>query len=336
MAEGYDVHQQRSCKQVKESTLQDHCRAAVLGATGIEKAEDLTDKLNLPASLIGFLTKQFGTDDFFINSSDVTAENISTETYNAICTFSKQSVMLKCIGNQFVKENSECVKNWTKKELGGIQKCLTSFSEGQKDIFVLQGNLKNLKALVEDMKRSEKQAEEGSLWDLLKKLASVLQNFHRNNLHYKDLQISKISLDKSGDVCLYNPIIYINKDTNNDPFAISETGANAIYTPPEVISGEEPTIKSNIWALGCILYEVAMQKPAYETDGSDIFASLNAIVEGKKPKSFNDNFSKELQEIIWSCLQAQMHERPDLNTLLTTANDQLKNEKSNLERWLEK
>ena len=335
MAEGFDVHQQRSGKQAKESTLQDQCRAAVLKTTGIEKAEDLSKKLNLPASLITFLTKQFGSDDFFINSDDVTAENISTETYNAICTCTKQSVMLKCIRRQIVEDTIASIEKWTKKELNGIQKCLVSFNEAEKGIFVLQGDLKNLKKVVDDMTCKDKQADEGSLWELLKKLATILQSLQGKDMHYRDLEVSKVCLDNSGDVWLYNPIIDANENANNDPFAVSETRASAIYTPPEVITGEQSTIKSNVWILGCILYEVAMQKPCYKTDGSDIFASLNEIVEGKKPEIMYSRFSKELREIIWSCLNVQIQERPNLETLISAADEQLKNKTGNLKRWLE-
>ena len=337
MAEGFDVHGQKSGKQAKESTLQDKCRAAVLGATGIEKAEDLRGKLNLPAPLISFLTKQFGSDDFFINSEDVTAEDISSETYNAVCTLNNQSVMLKCIPTRAMnEETSELVQNWRNKELSGIQKCLVSFDEGQKEIFVLQGDLQNLKQLIDDMKCKDKRAEEVSLWELLEKVAKVLQGLQNKQLHYKDLDVGKICLDKAGQVSLYNPIRYITENANNDPFAISESGSSAIYTPPEIISGEESTIKSNIWVLGCALYEVAMQKPAYTTDGSDIFASLNDIVEGKKPESLTSTFSADLQSMIWSCLQVQMHERPKLETLLMKAEEKLKNvTESSLQKWLE-
>lgn len=336
MAEGFDVHKQTGGKQAKESTLEDKCRAAILGATGIDKAEDLRHKLNLPPPLISFLTKQFGSDDFFINSTDVTAEEISSETYNAVCTLNSQSVVMKCVPNHVMnEENSEIVQKWRSKELVGIQRCLVSFNEGQKEIFVLQGDLKNLKDVIADMKCKDKRADEGSLWHLLKKTVNVLQGLQAKNMQYRELELTKICLNKSGDVFLCNPIRYITENANNDPFAMSESGSNAIYTPPEIISGEEPTIKSTVWILGCVLYEVAMQKPAYTTDGSDIFASLNEIVEGKKPDGLDSAFSSELQELIWSCLHVQMHERPNLEKLLIKAEEKAKNLTSNLEKWVE-
>ena len=334
MADGFDIHHQKSVKQTKESTLQDHCRAAVLGAVGIDKAEDLSKELNLPASLIAFLTKEFGSSDFFINSEEVTAEDITAETYNAVCKASKQSVMLSCIPNHFMQTNAKTVEKWANEGIHGVQKCLISFNEGQKTIFVLQGGLKNLKNVIDDMTKKCKESDEGSVWDLLKKIVIILQAIESKNMHCKGLEVSKICLDKSGEVLLYNPITYINANANNNPFAVSEIGASAIYTPPEVISGDEPVVNSTSWVLGCILYEVVMRKPAYKTDGSDIFTALNDIVEGKKPESLPNTFSKDLQATIWSCLQVQMHDRPTLAELLNTADDQLKNKTSRLKSWL--
>ena len=334
MADGFDIHHQKSVKQRKDNTLQDHCRAAVLGAVGLDKVDDLSKELNLPASLIDFLTKEFGSSDFFIKSEEVTAEDITAETYNAVCKVSKQSVMLTCIPNQFMQTNEKTIEKWANEGIPGVQKCLISFNEGQKTIFVLQGGLKNLKNVINDMTKKCKESDEGSVWDLLKKIVTILQAIESKNMHCKGLEVSKICLDKSGDVLLYNPITYITGNANNDPFAVSEIGASAIYTPPEVISGDEPVLNSTSWVLGCILYEVVMRKPAYKTDGSDIFTALNDVVEGRKPEGLPNNFSKDLQATIWSCLQVQMQERPTLAELLIIANEQSKNRTSRLKSWL--
>lgn len=335
MAEGFDVHDQKGGKQTKESTLEDKCRAAILAAAGIDNAEDLRGKLELPKSLISFLTEKFGSDDFFINSDDVTADDICAETYNAICTLNKQSVVLKCIPYRVMNpEKSELLQKWRNEMLSGIQKCLVSFREGQKDIYVLQGDLMDLKKIVENMKRKGRQTDEASLWHLLEKIVQVLQGLQDKKMQYKNLELSRICLDKSGKVWLSNPIRYIDENSDNDPFAVSGSGSNSIYTPPEIISGEAPTIKSTVWVIGCIMYEVAMKKPAFATDGTNIFVSLSAIVEGRKPESLRGTYSSELQETIWSCLKTEKHERLSLKNLLMKAVANSKKQECCLKEWI--
>ena len=335
MAEGFDVHRLTGDKETTNPTLQDKCRAVILDASGIENSADLRKKLNLPGPLIDFLTKQFGSDDFFINKDDVTAEDISTETYKATCMLDKRNVLLKCIPNRILsEENREKIQAWRKKDLKGIQRCLVSFQEGQKEIFILEGGLHGLKDIIGIMKGKDMRPDEISIWYLMKRVAEILQSLQEKKLQYQELDMSKICITSTGDVCMYNPIRYISENPNNDPFAISESGSSVIYTPPEVISGEQPTIKSDIWIVGCVLYEVAMQKPAYSVTGTDIFASLNEIVEGKMPETLDSDYSKELQKILTSCLHVQMQGRPGLETLLQKAEEKLKDGAYDFSKWL--
>eukprot|EP00112_Aurelia_sp_Birch-Aquarium-sp1_P023838 Seg7272.1 transcript_id=Seg7272.1/GoldUCD/mRNA.D3Y31 product="Serine/threonine-protein kinase Nek6" protein_id=Seg7272.1/GoldUCD/D3Y31 len=335
MADGFDVHKLTDDKDTTQATLEDRCRAKVLEVTGIDQAEDLREKLDLPGPIIDFLTKRFGSSDFLINKHEVTAEDITAETYKATCVLNNQSVLLKCIPNSIMtEENREKEKIWKNKELKGIQRILLSFQEEKKEMYILGGGLCGLDDIVKSLKAKDTATDEVSLWFLLKETVQILIRLQAKDLRYDNLQLKKICLSKDGEILLFNPIRYITKNADNDPFAMSGSHSSAIYTPPELITGEEPSIKSDIWVIGCVLYEVAARKPAFVVKGTDVFGSLNEIVEGNKPEGLGSAFSKDLKEIIDSCLKVTMHERPKLETLLMKAGDKLKNTKPDLKNWL--
>ena len=50
-----------------------------------------------------------------------------------------------------------------------------------------------------------------------------------------------------------------------DPFTVTQTGT-PYYASPEVWSEEPYNYKSDVWSLGCILYEMAVLKPPFRAD----------------------------------------------------------------------
>lgn len=53
------------------------------------------------------------------------------------------------------------------------------------------------------------------------------------------------------------------------------------YCSPELLSGDPYNLKTDIWALGCILHEIITLKPAYSN--KDEATLRHAIVEGAMP-----------------------------------------------------
>ena len=324
MAKSFDVHNLEAGKEPASSSLQDRSRAAVLQKTGIDRSEDIRKQLNLPKLLLNFLTQQFGSNDFCINKDEVTAEDICSETYRATCVLNKQSVLLKCLPNSIMcEENKAKIQRWRSKRLIGIQKCIVSFQEGQKEIFVLEVEAESLDRVIKRLKSNETQIDESQIWCILQRITKILKALQEKELRYKDLKMDKIYINTDGAVFLSNPLRYfVDNSIDRDPFAVSDTGSSAIYTPPEVISGEESCIKSDVWILGAIFYELAMQKPAYAiADPANIFASLNKVVEGNKPENLSSAFSADLQSIIWSCLSVDTAQRPTLEILISKATE---------------
>jgi NIMA (never in mitosis gene a)-related kinase len=85
------------------------------------------------------------------------------------------------------------------------------------------------------------------------------------------------------------------------------------YLSPEICEGKPYDDKSDVWALGCIMYELATLQRAF--DGRTLPALVVKILSGKYPP-VPTQYSPELRRMIASMLQLDPDQRPSMSTLL--------------------
>jgi serine/threonine protein kinase len=82
---------------------------------------------------------------------------------------------------------------------------------------------------------------------------------------------------------------------------------------PEICKAEQYTHFSDIWALGCIIYEMCAQEPPF--NAKTHFELIQKIKLGRYPE-IPKAYSAELRKVIASCLQIIPDNRPDTAQLL--------------------
>jgi serine/threonine protein kinase len=85
------------------------------------------------------------------------------------------------------------------------------------------------------------------------------------------------------------------------------------YMSPEICSSERYSGKSDIWSLGCILYELCALEPPFNARSH---LELIQKIRVGRTKPLPTHFSKELGQVISSCLRINPDERPDTAQLL--------------------
>lgn len=85
------------------------------------------------------------------------------------------------------------------------------------------------------------------------------------------------------------------------------------YMSPEICAAEKYTLKSDIWSLGCIIYELCAREPPF--NAKTHFQLVQKIKEGKFP-ALPDIYSPELNQVIKDCLRVNPDRRPDTTELL--------------------
>ena len=158
-------------------------------------------------------------------------------------------------------------------------------------------------------KQMQKSFEEKDIWNIFIQILQGLKCLHDHNILHRDLKSANIflfnnNLAKIGD-------LNVSKVTKNG-IGHTQTGT-PYYASPEVWNDESYTNKSDIWSLGCVLYEMICLTPPFKAENMD--GLYHKIIKGKYNK-IPEKYSKELNEILKLLFNVNPKERPSCDELL--------------------
>ena len=100
----------------------------------------------------------------------------------------------------------------------------------------------------------------------------------------------------------------------------SELASTVVGTPyylsPEICEDRPYSRKSDVWALGCLLYELCTLRRAF--NGQSLPGLVMCILKAKYPP-LSTRYSSKLRELVDSMLKLNPKERPSVDTLLRSA-----------------
>jgi NIMA (never in mitosis gene a)-related kinase 2 len=85
------------------------------------------------------------------------------------------------------------------------------------------------------------------------------------------------------------------------------------YMSPEICSAERYTLKSDIWSLGCIIYELCAREPPFN---AKTHLELIQKIKAGRVSRIPSHYTPELWNMISCCLQVNARNRPDTASLL--------------------
>ena len=133
----------------------------------------------------------------------------------------------------------------------------------------------------------------------------ALDNIHTRKILHRDLKSQNIFLTKNNFVKLGD--FGISKVLENTSAMAATVQGTPYYMSPEVCQNKPYSYQSDIWALGCILYELCALKHAFHSE--NLLGLVYKIVQ-KEPDPLPDTFSSEMQDLVTLLLNKDNTQRP--------------------------
>ncbi|NXW80372.1 NEK4 kinase, partial [Hirundo rustica] len=142
-------------------------------------------------------------------------------------------------------------------------------------------------------------------------ISMALQYLHEKHILHRDLKTQNIFLTRTNIIKVGD--LGIAKVLENQYDMASTLIGTPYYMSPELFSNKPYNYKSDVWALGCCVYEMATLKHAF--NAKDMNSLAYRIIEGKLPPMPKD-YSPQLVEIIQTMLSKKPEERPSVKSIL--------------------
>jgi eukaryotic-like serine/threonine-protein kinase len=142
------------------------------------------------------------------------------------------------------------------------------------------------------------------------KIAGALEYVHSHGVVHRDLKPENIMVNADDDIKLIDFGIAGNEGSRRLTFAkLSQLMGTPDYISPEQVKGKRGDGRSDIYALGVMLYEMLTGKVPFE--GPNAFAIMNERLLNNPvpPRELDPAISPELQEVIYRALEREPKNR---------------------------
>ncbi|XP_050958841.1 uncharacterized protein LOC127160228 isoform X1 [Labeo rohita] len=163
---------------------------------------------------------------------------------------------------------------------------------------------------IKNKKEGNAMFSENEILDWIVKICMALKYLHDQQILHKNLQPESIFFTTFGTIRLGEFGVVHQRSTEQQ----AEENKPSSYVAPEIFNCIPYEEKTEIWALGCVIYELCMLKRAFpailtvETVQKILTSSYEALPE---------TFSEDLRQLVADTLQPNPVNRPSVSEILT-------------------
>ncbi|XP_072173029.1 serine/threonine-protein kinase Nek8-like [Diadema setosum] len=153
--------------------------------------------------------------------------------------------------------------------------------------------------------------EEDEVLRLFAQILLSLKHVHSKQILHRDLKTQNILLNRARDVIKVGDF-GISKILSSKSKAFTVVGTPC-YISPELCEGKPYNQKSDMWAVGCVLYELLTLKRAFEAN--NLPALVMKIMRGSVAP-ISDRYSDQLKRLLLRMLHLDPDKRPTINQVM--------------------
>ena len=189
----------------------------------------------------------------------------------------------------------------------GIVAVYDSGEEGANSYIVME--LVTGHTLREEIQKSKKLTVERSL-EIIDGVLDALSYSHTNGIIHRDVKPGNIMLTDSGDVKVMDfGIARAMDDIGATMTSTWNVVGTAQYLSPEQATGEAADLRSDIYSVGCLLYELVTGQPPFTGDTPVAIAYQHVSSDFLLPSAINPDLDENIDKIITVALAKNPDDR---------------------------
>ena len=170
----------------------------------------------------------------------------------------------------------------------------------------------DLHTKIEKMRKEGGYFSEPLIWSYSIQMIEGLKALHDKKIMHRDLKSANIFLIKDKHQCKIGDM-NVSK-VIKEKLLKTQTGT-PYYASPEVWNDDPYSYKSDLWSIGCVIYEMCALRPPF--NGKDFDELYENVCRGH-PQRINKIYSDDLWKMILMLLQVDVKKRVDCNKFLNS------------------
>ena len=179
-------------------------------------------------------------------------------------------------------------------------------------IYALKTVILDLQTKIQKMKKEGGMFNENLIWSYSIQMIEGLKALHDKKIMHRDLKSANIFLVKDKHQCKLGDM-NVSK-VIKDKVLLTQTGT-PYYASPEVWNDEPYSYKSDLWSIGCVIYEICALRPPFR--GKDLDELYVNVCKGKIER-ISQAYSDDLWKMIKMLLQVDVNKRVNCDSFLNS------------------
>lgn len=224
-------------------------------------------------------------------------------------------------GCMSASEREECLKEahlLQQLDHPNVIKCHAAFIHGDALNIVLElADAGDLSKMLATMRTTKQRFPEAYIWKYFMQITQGLAYMHDRRIMHRDIKPANVFITRRGVVKVAD--LGLGRYFSRSRGIAHSVVGTPYYMAPERLSQHAYSYPSDVWSVGCLLYEMSALRSPFHTDSNNLYDLARKIQEGDYPALPPSVYTQTLIQLVGQCLQVCPTMRPSMRAIASYA-----------------